>query len=299
MSPQQTSAADPEISAAGASASEDSGDGLRFFGLFSVLHELDLPATQAEDLYDGFNAGLYDVLTGADEFDVPHYLDAARRTGGPVLELACGSGRLAIPLARAGYDITGVDIAPDMLRLLRRRLLSEPPDVAARVRPLLADARTFEADRPHRLAIIGAMSICLLRSHAERVALFAAVRGALAPDGIFCLDYLQTSPAALRAQDAEVLALPQPGPRSTRVTLLGRRWIPDEAVQLVNFYTEDIDRLGRTRRHLGSTTKAIVGPELREQLREGGFEIESEITTQTLGAGKTAEQIRLLTCRAA
>jgi SAM-dependent methyltransferase len=275
-----------------------SSDGLRFFGLFEVLHELELPATQTEDLYDGFHAGLYDVLTGADDFDVPHYLERAQATGGPVLELACGSGRLALPLARAGYEVTGVDIAPDMLRLLRRRLLSEPAEVARRVRPLLADARTIELERPHRLAIIGAMSICLLRAPEDRAAMFAAIRRALAPDARFCLDYLQTSPAALRAQDAEVLALPQRGPRSTRVTLLGRRWIREEGVQLVNFYTEDVDPLGRTRRYLGSTTKAIVdGGELRAQLSESGFEVESEQTTSTLGEGETAEEIRLLTCR--
>ncbi|HEV2787511.1 MAG TPA: ATP-binding cassette domain-containing protein [Solirubrobacteraceae bacterium] len=95
-----------------------------------------------------------------------------------------------------------------------------------------------------------------------------------APDGLFCLDYLQTSEAALLAQDAEFLALPQRGPRSTRVTLMGRRWIRAERVQLVNFYTEDIDPLGRTLWYLGSTTKAIVdGDELRAQLDESGFEI--------------------------
>jgi len=277
-----------------------SADELRFFGMFEVLHDLDLPATQTEDLYDGFHAGLYDVLTGADDFDVPHYLERAQATGGPVLEIACGSGRLALPLARAGYEVTGVDIAPDMLRLLRRRLLSEPPEVARRVRPVLADARTLEVDRPHRLAIIGAMSVCLLRSHEDRTAMFAAIRRALEPDARFCLDYLRTSPAALLAQDAEVLALPQPGPRTTRVTLLGRRWIRDERVQVVNFYTEEIDPLGRTRRHLGSTTKAIVdGDELRAQLAESGFTVESEQTTQTLGEGETAEEIRLLTCRLA
>lgn len=273
---------------------------LRFFGLFEVLHDLDLPATESEGLYEGFHASLYDVLTAADEFDVPHYLERARRTGGPVLELACGSGRLAIPLARDGLAVTAVDIAPAMLRLLRRRLLSEPADVARRVRPVLADARTLELEEPHRLAIVGAMSICLLPSDEGRAAMFAAVRRALARDGLFCLDYLRTTPAALRAQDAETLAIPQPGPRSTRVTLLGRRWIEEEGVQLVNFYTEDVDPLGRTRRHLGSTTKAVVdGAQLRSQLAEAGFEVVAEETTQALGDGETAEEVRLITCAAA
>ena len=273
----------------------------RFFGLFEVLHELDLPGTQVGDLYEGFHAAFYDQLTGGDDFDIPHYVRAAEEIGGPVLEVACGSGRIAVPLARAGFQTTAVDIAPDMLALLRRRLLAEPRDVALRVRPTLADARELSVDRPHRLAIIGAMSVCLLRDHEDRVAAFRSIRNALEPDGRFLLDFLETSSEALRAQDAEVLAIPaRASGGASRFTLLGRRWVPEENVQLVNFATEEVDPVGRTRRYLGSTTKAIVGEdELRAQLERADFEVLSIQTIQVVGEGATAERIRLLTCRPA
>lgn len=53
--------------------------------------------------------------------DVEFYLAQARKTGGPVLDLACGTGRVAFPLARAGFDVTGVDRAPGMIAIARAK----------------------------------------------------------------------------------------------------------------------------------------------------------------------------------
>ena len=57
-------------------------------------------------------ARLYDVDLLDDPGDIDLYLALAARTGGPILELAAGSGRVAIPLAQAGYEVTAVDIDP-------------------------------------------------------------------------------------------------------------------------------------------------------------------------------------------
>jgi SAM-dependent methyltransferase len=55
------------------------------------------------------------------EGDVEFYLAQARKTGGPVLDLACGTGRVALPLAHAGFDVTGIDRAPDMIAIARAK----------------------------------------------------------------------------------------------------------------------------------------------------------------------------------
>jgi SAM-dependent methyltransferase len=60
-------------------------------------------------------ARLYDLDLVDDPGDADLYLALAARAGGPVLELAVGTGRLAIPLAEAGYEVTGVDLDPAML----------------------------------------------------------------------------------------------------------------------------------------------------------------------------------------
>jgi ubiquinone/menaquinone biosynthesis C-methylase UbiE len=60
------------------------------------------------------------------EGDVAFYLAQARETGGPILDLACGTGRVAFPLARAGLDVTGLDRAAAMLKIARAKLRATP-----------------------------------------------------------------------------------------------------------------------------------------------------------------------------
>jgi SAM-dependent methyltransferase len=72
-------------------------------------------------------ARLYDLDLEEEPGDLDLYLALAARAGGPVLELACGSGRLAIPLAAAGHQVTGVDFDPAMLKRARERARDQRP----------------------------------------------------------------------------------------------------------------------------------------------------------------------------
>jgi SAM-dependent methyltransferase len=72
-------------------------------------------------------ARLYDLDLDEDPGDLDLYLALAARAGGPVLELACGSGRLTVPMAAAGHDVTGVDFDPAMLARARAREDEERP----------------------------------------------------------------------------------------------------------------------------------------------------------------------------
>lgn len=66
--------------------------------------------------------------------EVDWYLRKARSSGGPVLDLGCGTGRLALRLARQGFQVTGIDQSTGMLNLFREKLKYEPPEVRRRVR---------------------------------------------------------------------------------------------------------------------------------------------------------------------
>src|SRR5216683_2691595 len=61
--------------------------------------------------------------------DIDFYVQVARECGGPVLELGCGSGRILIPTARAGLNITGLDSSEGMLAVCRATIETEPPQV--------------------------------------------------------------------------------------------------------------------------------------------------------------------------
>ena len=76
--------------------------------------------------------------------DVAFFVEAAQASGGPVLEVGCGTGRVLIPTARAGIAIYGIDLSPHMLDICERRLEQEPAEVQSRVQIDLADMRDFE-----------------------------------------------------------------------------------------------------------------------------------------------------------
>ncbi len=67
----------------------------------------------------------YDRADSSDT-GVAFYSDLARTTGGPILEIACGTGRVTLPIARLGYPITGLDIVPGMLAQARHKSAGLP-----------------------------------------------------------------------------------------------------------------------------------------------------------------------------
>lgn len=75
-------------------------------------------------------------------------LDQAKKTGGPLLEPMCGSGRFLLPLAQAGYQITGVDASPEMLAACRRKALK------LGVKPALFEQVLHQMALPHTYALV-------------------------------------------------------------------------------------------------------------------------------------------------
>lgn len=119
---------------------------------------------------------------------MPFLVGMARRTGGPVLDIAAGTGRVLIPLARAGFEVTGVDIAPRMLAICRRKLAQEPGEVRARTQLVRADMRRFHLHRKFRLAVVPYCSFQFLRTVSEQLECLASIRRHLVPGGRLVLD---------------------------------------------------------------------------------------------------------------
>ena len=89
-------------------------------------------------------AAIYDAIYAGRD-DTAFWLTmAAAADGGPVLELGCGTGRVLLPLARAGYEITGLDLSAPMLDRCRAKVDAQPPEVRERVRLVLGDMTSFD-----------------------------------------------------------------------------------------------------------------------------------------------------------
>lgn len=92
--------------------------------------------------------------TKRDLVDLPFYLDLARKSGGPVLEIACGTGRVLLQIAREGVPITGVDNSRPMLRVLKARVKTEPQNVQRKITLHEGDMRAFRLHKKYPLVII-------------------------------------------------------------------------------------------------------------------------------------------------
>ena len=111
-------------------------------------------------------AEYYDYDT-ASMVDAPFYLDYARQCGSPILELACGTGRLLITLAEAGFDVYGIDSSENMLSVCRRKI--DEKNLAPRVHPTLADMADFELERrDFALAFAAFRSFMHLYTHEDQ-----------------------------------------------------------------------------------------------------------------------------------
>src|SRR3972149_872925 len=114
----------------------------------------DQPAPDPSGGYDAreFVAEFYDhVVPYRDRRDVSFWVDMARESGGPVLEVGCGTGRVLIPTARAGVEVVGLDYSQAMLITCGEKLSREPAPVRSRVEFVLGDMRRFDLGRTFSL----------------------------------------------------------------------------------------------------------------------------------------------------
>ncbi len=138
------------------------------------------------DLYGPSGAPYYDAATSvlrASAGDEAFYLGLARETGSPVLELGCGSGRVLLPIARAGIVCTGLDSSRTMLARLSAR--DPPPNLR------LVHARMQDFDLPgERFALIFSAFRAFqhLLTVEDQLSCLAAVRRHLRPGGLFAMD---------------------------------------------------------------------------------------------------------------
>jgi SAM-dependent methyltransferase len=135
-------------------------------------------------------ARLYDLDLVDDPGDLDLYLALAARADGPILELAVGTGRLAVPLAEAGYEVTGVDLDPAMLHRARARLRRARAGAAERLTLVEADlvGLKLPAAGTFGLAFIALNSLLVLPSRAAQRAAIRALADHLAPGGLAVAD---------------------------------------------------------------------------------------------------------------
>lgn len=247
------------------------------------------------DLYDQL-APFYDLAMAGFDADIGLYLGFARRLRGPVLELGCGSGRVAIELARAGISVVGLDRSPAMLALAREKLATEP-DLPVTL--LEADMRAFELGRHFALITLPLDGFLHLENQDDQLTCLRHIRDHLTRNGLLVLDL--PSPASNPWEDWSpgvrplVLAWSVALPRGARANKYSS-FSADASTQthLVTEIYERMDPTGSVRRWTVEYPLRYVFPvEIELLMRMAGLRVRARYGDYDLGpfAAESERQI--------
>jgi SAM-dependent methyltransferase len=149
-----------------------------------------------ESPYDAI-ARLYDPWSVGVTEDVDFYVDEALASGGPVVELACGTGRIAVPIAQAGVGVIGVDASARMLDVARERVRAA--GVGSRVELRRGDLRDPPVPERVPLVLVPFRSLLHMTTEPDRARALAAAYRLLLPGGRLVFDVFAPSSDDVRA----------------------------------------------------------------------------------------------------
>jgi SAM-dependent methyltransferase len=137
------------------------------------------PILTTDNLIEYADPVSYDLENNSFAPDGPFFLALAQRFGGPILEIGCGTGRITIPLAQQGLNITGLDITAPMLDRAKHKSQGLP------IRWIEADARMFRLETCYRFIFETGATFQHLLARADQEAMLARVHEHLTSDGHF------------------------------------------------------------------------------------------------------------------
>jgi ubiquinone/menaquinone biosynthesis C-methylase UbiE len=207
--------------------------------------------------------------------DVPFWRRVASKAGGPVLELGCGTGRVSLPLARAGVSLVGVDRSEPMLDRARRRVAKSPTLQLTRApRFVRADIRALPFEDgafPMVLAPYGILQ-SLIRPR-DLTATLAAVARVIAPGGTFGIDLVPDVPKWREYKNRVQMRGRAGGAQLTLIESVRQ----DPKRHLTTFEQKYIERRGsKTREHrFDLTFRTLSVRQMTRQLEKAGFRVDA------------------------
>ncbi len=163
------------------------------------------PVNETNNLYLN-TARYYDMDTASySERDLAFYLDHARRRGGRILELACGTGRITLPLVHAGFEVWALDLSQPMIEELTAKAERLPRELQAKLHVVHRSMSSFEFDGLFDLIIIPFRGFQALVDECDVDSCLACVRRHLSPGGEFIVNTFAMRPnEQLRSYTGEI-----------------------------------------------------------------------------------------------
>jgi len=227
--------------------------------------------------------------------DVSFYVRQAEKCGGPVLELACGTGRIAVPIAERGVPVTGLDISDSMLAHARRKAAEK----GVSIEWVRADCRDFTLDRRFSLIFVAFNSLGHLHDLEGVEACFSCVRRHLRKEGRFIVDFFNprldilTRDPSARSPVAEY---PDPDGRGTVVVTESNTYEADTQINRIRWHY----RVGEEGEFVEELNLRMFYPqELDALLHYNGFAIEAKFGDFDESAFASTSPKQIIVCRAA
>lgn len=226
--------------------------------------------SRMRNLYD--DARHYDALFPGPD-NLPFYQRQIGAYGGPVLELACGTGRLTVPLAAAGADITGIDRSRSMLEAARNRSARDQVEASFQE----GDIRDYHLGREFRLIFISTNSFSHLLEHEEIESCLRCTRDHLAEEGRFVIDIFTPSVRMLARERNEVYTVGEyddPDGKGRIVVTETRSY--DVATQVNHSLWRYTNRDTQENWEIPFSLRMFYPQEINALLRYNGFAIENK-----------------------
>jgi len=206
--------------------------------------------------------------------DVPFWQRLASQARGAVMELGCGTGRVSIPLARAGIRLVGVDRSEPMLSRARQRITKSPNRLAKSLRLVRCDIRQLpfgDQTFPMVIAPYGILQ-SLIRPR-DLTATLASVARVIAPGGTFGIDLVPDVPKWSEYSNRVQLRGKAGGAQLTLIESVRQ----DPKRRLTTFEQKYVERRGvRTREHrFDLTFRTLSVPQMSRQLERAGFSVDA------------------------
>ena len=223
--------------------------------------------------YDSF-AAVYDLFYDDFADDVEMYLGFARRTGGPILEIGSGTGRVTLALAEAGHTVVGLELSDEMRAIAQEKI--EEAGLADRVRLVAGDMRRFKLDQHFGLVIAPINTFLHNLTLDDQLATLNSIKKHLRPGGLLVLDCYNPDPAHADDDHRLILQRMADDPESNELAQLWLSRTTDWSQQLqsITYFADRIDRRGQLwRTTLQTQFRFIFRYEMHLLLKQGGFDV--------------------------
>jgi SAM-dependent methyltransferase len=236
----------------------------------------------------------YDQLFQGGDQDFSFWLSLAEKYGESILELACGTGRITITLAQAGFNITGIDFSNSMLHEARKKSIQAGLEIEL----ITGDMRDFNLGKKFSLIFIAANALCHLLTLADFEACMSAVKNHLTQNGRFVISVFVPKHELLINKPGERFPFSEyedPDGRGNIVVTESYAYESDTQIKRVKTY-HSIP--GEQTEIEGELNLRIYFPqELDALLKYNGFEIEDKFGNVDQSEFNRDSETQLIVCR--